>query len=174
MLLTILVCFNTDVGFAFAHLCSDQNSQNICRSRPVNISLRMLLTISLWCVYFFILVCYNDKFGIGLMVAELERHKTNMNTKEKHIIQSILKMVKRCIRCEKQCTKFFFKGWRNCLCQDIFEVRKRNHGRRVGRCGHLRCMQNIYLQSCFSAREGQVAGVQPGPAWHLGCCTGSL
>ncbi len=63
------------------------------------VSLRMLLTISLWCVYFFILVCYIDKFGIdipsfvaiGLMVAELERHKTNMNTKEKHIIQSILK-----------------------------------------------------------------------------------
>ncbi len=26
----------------------------------------------------------------GLTVAELERHKTNMNTKEKHIIQSIL------------------------------------------------------------------------------------
>ena len=47
----------------------------------------MLLTISLWCVYFFILVCYHDKIGI----AELERHKTNMNTKEKHIIRSILK-----------------------------------------------------------------------------------
>ena len=61
--------------------------------------LRMLLAISLWCVYFCILVCYNDKFGIfipsfvaiGLTVAELERHKTNMNAKEKHIIQSILK-----------------------------------------------------------------------------------
>ncbi len=37
--------------------------------------------ISLWCVYLFILVCYNDKFGIN---AELECHKTNMNTKEKH------------------------------------------------------------------------------------------
>ncbi len=57
--------------------------------------LRMLLTISLRCVYFFILVCYNDKSGInvviGLTVAELERHKINMNTKEKHIIRSILK-----------------------------------------------------------------------------------
>ena len=57
-------------------------------------TLRMLLMISLWCVYFFILVCYNDKYGIvaiGLTVAELECHKTNMNTKAKHIIRSILK-----------------------------------------------------------------------------------
>ncbi len=64
----------------------------------------MLLTISLWCVYFFILVCYNDKFGINILyepsfvairltVAELERHKTNMNTKEKHFIQSILNIM---------------------------------------------------------------------------------
>ncbi len=61
----------------------------------------MLLMISLWCVYFFILVCYNDKFGINipgfvairLAVAELERHKTNMNTKEKHIIPGILKVI---------------------------------------------------------------------------------
>ncbi len=31
----------------------------------------------------------------GPMVAELERHKTNMNTKEKHIILSILKWAYR-------------------------------------------------------------------------------
>ena len=63
--------------------------------------LRMLLTISLWCVCFFILVCYNDKFGInipsfvatGLMVSELERHKTNMNTKEKQILWYTLTLV---------------------------------------------------------------------------------
>ncbi len=34
---------------------------------------------------------YNDKFGINQTVAELEHHKTNMNTKEKHIFWSILK-----------------------------------------------------------------------------------
>ena len=30
---------------------------------------------------------------IGLKVAELERHKINMNTKEKHIIRSILNYI---------------------------------------------------------------------------------
>ena len=35
---------------------------------------------------------YQKRFvAIGLTVDELERHKLNINTKEKHIIQSILK-----------------------------------------------------------------------------------
>ncbi len=48
----------------------------------------MLLTISLWYVYFLSLVTYNKK--IGLVVTELCCQKINMNTKEKHIIRSIL------------------------------------------------------------------------------------
>ena len=67
----------------------------------------MLQTISVRYVYFFILLCYNDKFGInmlyeqgttmqilvsiGLVVTELCCHKINMNTKEKHIIRRIIK-----------------------------------------------------------------------------------
>ncbi len=61
-----------------------------------SLQLRMLLTISLRYVYFLILVSYNNKFGtsmlsIGLVVTELCCHKINMNAKEKHIIQRILK-----------------------------------------------------------------------------------
>ena len=36
--------------------------------------LRMLLTISLWCVYFFILVCYNDKEYVASII---ELYKNN-------------------------------------------------------------------------------------------------
>ncbi len=35
--------------------------------------------------------------AIGLTVAELEHHKTNMNTKEKHIIRSIHNW--KCFKC---------------------------------------------------------------------------
>ena len=50
-------------------------------------TLKTLLTISLRCVYFFILVCRGNQTN----GAELEHHKINMNTKEKHIIRSILR-----------------------------------------------------------------------------------
>ena len=53
-------------GVGFYRLLHSQKKIMICMIHSSPSTLRMLLTVSLRYVYFFILVCYNDKFGINI------------------------------------------------------------------------------------------------------------